>query len=65
MTRGEEEVHRLIHEVRTPLAVIAGYAELLKTRPGELDAVDAAGRILEAADRLSALITELAEACAT
>jgi signal transduction histidine kinase len=50
---GEELVSRISHELRTPLAVIVGYGELLGTRDDDATRLAAAGRILEAAGRLS------------
>jgi CheY-like chemotaxis protein len=50
---GEELVSRISHELRTPLAVIVGYGEILGTRDDDATRVAAAGRILEAAGRLS------------
>lgn len=47
------------HDLRTPLAVIVGYAELLRLRDDEAFRLDAADRIAEAARRLSAGIDEL------
>ena len=51
----------LAHELRTPLAVIAGYAELLAARDDDQTRLEAAARISEAAARLGALVDELAE----
>jgi signal transduction histidine kinase len=46
-------VEALSHRLRNPLAVLVGYAELLKTRPDEAIRVDATDRIVEAADDLA------------
>jgi CheY-like chemotaxis protein len=43
----------LAHELRNPLAVISGYAELLRLRDDERTRLEAADRILEAVDQLS------------
>lgn len=33
---GGEAMRRLVHDLRTPLAVVAGFAELLEQRAGDL-----------------------------
>ena len=65
-TGGEARVDRdaLLHELRTPLAVINGYAELLAVRDDEATRREAAARIAEAAARLGALVEDLAAAVA-
>lgn len=35
---GEDPIRTLVHDLRTPLAVVAGFAELLERRAGELTA---------------------------
>ena len=50
---------RLAHELKTPLAMIVGYAELLQTRQDDEIRAEAPQRILEAAERLAASIDEL------
>lgn len=50
---GAELVSSISHELKTPLAVIIGYGELLVARDDSATRVEAAGRILEAAARLS------------
>lgn len=50
---GEDLVSSITHELKTPLAVIIGYGELLGARDDEATRLEAAGRILEAAGRLS------------
>lgn len=57
----EEARALLAHELRNPLAVIVGYAELLKLRDDDRTRREAAEAILEAAKRLSGLLDELAE----
>ena len=52
------------HQLRAPLAVIAGYAELLATRDDEAARAVAPLRILAASDRLSNLIDDLLTALA-
>ncbi len=51
----------LAHELKTPLAVITGYADLLRIREDEGMRREASERILEAAERLSHGIDELVE----
>ena len=52
------------HQLRAPLGVIAGYAELLATRDDEAARNEAPLRILAASDRLSNLIDDLLTALA-
>lgn len=47
-----EELDDLRHELRTPLAVIAGYAELLAARDDDQTRLEAARSIGEAVERL-------------
>lgn len=67
LDRADREVLRstLAHDVKTPLAVIAGYAELLRIRDDDRIRAEAPSLILEAAQRLSreidALIDKLVE----
>jgi CheY-like chemotaxis protein len=49
----------LAHDLKAPLAVISGYAELLRVRDDETTRRDAPLRILEAAERLSGQIDRL------
>lgn len=49
------------HELKTPIAVIAGFAELLAARDDERTRSEAAKRILEASNRLSMAVDELLE----
>ena len=54
----EELLSEISHRLRTPLAVITGYAELLERREGEETRREATARIIDAAARLSAGIDE-------
>jgi signal transduction histidine kinase len=60
-----ERLEDLRHELRTPLAAIAGYAELLAARDDDATRLEAARMITQAAERLrleiDRLIAELAE----
>jgi signal transduction histidine kinase len=46
------------HGLRSPLAIISGYAELMRVRPDDRTRLEAAVRIHDAAEQLSALIDE-------
>jgi len=48
----------LAHDLKAPLAVIVGFAELLRTRDDEEIRLEAPERILEAAERLQTVIDE-------
>jgi len=50
---------RLAHELKTPLTVITGFAELLAARDDERTRREAATRIMQAAERLSSVIDDL------
>lgn len=50
---------QLDHDLKTPLAVIIGYAELIATREDEESRVEASRMIIAAAERLSLEIDEL------
>lgn len=52
-------VSHLSHQLRNPLAVIVGYAELVGARAGDTTRVEGAARIAEAADVLSHAIDEV------
>jgi signal transduction histidine kinase len=60
----EELVARLVsslaHELKTPLAIMLGYVELLELRDDETIRREAPQRIKEAADRLAAAVDDLA-----
>ena len=61
MTDDEREQLRaqLEHDLKTPLAVIVGYGELIATREDERARLEASRMILEAAERLSRGIDEM------
>ena len=59
MTITEEEFARLAHDVMSPLAVIVGYAELLRTRDDEKIRREAPEVISEAAEQLRAAVRAL------
>jgi signal transduction histidine kinase len=49
----------LAHELKTPLAVITGFGELLSARDDDRTREEAAARIMQASDRLSEIIDDL------
>lgn len=53
-----ERAARIAHDLKTPLAVIVGYADLMRTRDDEALRKEGLARILEAADTLSRRIDE-------
>jgi two-component system, OmpR family, phosphate regulon response regulator PhoB len=55
----EDDLAALAHELKTPIAVIAGYAELLTMRNDEETRTAAAEQILAAAQRLSGAVDAL------
>jgi signal transduction histidine kinase len=57
-----ELISELGHELKTPLAVISGYAELLGARDDERTRLDASAQIHAAAERLSDAVGELLDA---
>ena len=54
-----DELSRLAHELKNPLSVIAGYAELLLVRDDERTRREAPARIREAAELMSRRIDAL------
>ena len=62
--RSADALSALAHELRTPLAAIRGFAELLQARDDERTRVEASARIMEAAERLSTAIDALLAAVA-
>ncbi len=59
MTIADEEFARLAHDVMSPLAVIVGYAELLRTRDDEKIRREAPEVIFEAAEQLRTAVRAL------
>jgi signal transduction histidine kinase len=57
-----ELISELGHELKTPIAVIAGYAELLGARGDERTRLDASSQIQAAARRLTEAVDELLQA---
>ena len=64
MSTRSERLAALDHELRTPLAAISGYAELLETRDDEATRLEAARMIAASVERLrttlDSLLAELA-----
>jgi signal transduction histidine kinase len=58
----EDVVSEFAHELRTPIAVIAGFAELLGARDDERTRLEAATQIGRAAARLSDVVDDLVAA---
>lgn len=55
----DAQLSALAHELKTPLAVIAGFSELLAARRDEEMRLQAATRITEACERLSGVLDDL------
>lgn len=55
------DLSALAHELKTPLAVISGFSELLAARDDERTRVEAAQQIQEASDRLAKAVDDLLE----
>jgi signal transduction histidine kinase len=55
----DEILSALAHDLRTPISVIVGYAELLERRSEEAKTREIAGIILEAAERLRSAVDNL------
>ena len=55
----DEELHKLAHDLRTPLTVVEGFARMLERGEGKLSREDRAeflARILEAARQMGDII---------
>lgn len=59
-----DQLSSLAHDLKTPIAVIRGYAELLALRDDDATREEAAAQILKAAYRLSELVDEALPASA-
>ena len=55
----DAQLSSLAHELKTPLAVIVGFAELLGARDDERTRIEAAKRIMEASERLRNALDDL------
>jgi signal transduction histidine kinase len=58
----QELISELGHELKTPIAVIAGYAELLGAREDERTRLDASAQIQAATERLTRVVDDLLQA---
>jgi signal transduction histidine kinase len=59
---GDDELTRLVHDLRTPLAIVVGFAELLERRDGELTPAQRSEyvtRISESATRMRELLDDV------
>ena len=57
-----ELISDLGHELKTPIAVIGGYAELIGAREDERTRLEASAQIHAAAERLTAAVDDLLQA---
>ena len=55
----EEALSTLLHDLKTPISVIVGYAELIESRSAEAKTQEAARLIREAAEQLRASVDRL------
>jgi signal transduction histidine kinase len=55
----DAQLSTLAHELKTPLAVIVGFAELLANREDERTRIEAAKQITDACERLSSVLDDL------
>jgi K+-sensing histidine kinase KdpD len=55
----EDELRKLVHDLRTPLTVVEGFARMLERGEGRLSAEDRAeflARIIEASQQMSEIL---------
>jgi signal transduction histidine kinase len=64
MAERSEPIARMAHDVRSPIAVIVGYASLLELRGDERTRLEASARIQEAARELLVQIDGILDAYA-
>ena len=57
--RPDDQLSSLAHELKTPLAVIAGFAELLAVRDDERTRREATAQIMVASERLANALDDL------
>jgi two-component system OmpR family sensor kinase len=61
--RSEQQLRQFVadasHELRTPLSTIAGYTELARTRPDELNVRTALAKVEEESGRMTALVEDM------
>jgi len=57
--RPDEQLSALAHELKTPLAIIAGFAELLAVRDDEQTRREATAQIMVASERLTNALDDL------
>lgn len=58
----DDELRKLVHDLRTPLTVVEGFARMLERGEGRLSAEDKAeflGRILEASKQMSEILDDV------
>ena len=58
----DDELRKLVHDLRTPLTVVEGFARMLERGEGKLSAEEKAeflGRILEASKRMSEILDDV------
>jgi len=55
----DRQLSTLAHELKTPLAIIVGFAELLGARDDERTRIEATKRIMEASERLREALDDL------
>jgi len=55
----DPQLSTLAHELKTPLAIIVGFAELLGARDDERTRIEATKRIMEASERLREALDDL------